>query len=160
MNIKQVSKDSTWRDYWDIYQHNRMEIGHIKVTDDLRAHLVKLITCYPLSKTKQKIFEKLDPRQRAGFMSRYLIKISKKVGVSPIMIKEYCDLKNDYKMYKNWAENNNKNFDDTLYQGDLEKMVDAYGDAVLLQKTVYDLNEKTINLCYCVFEKYDSSTNY
>jgi len=129
-NLKSISTYvyPDWQDMLDCYQYNKELVGDIFIDRKIYQEYVKLLTIFPLSEKKLKYFLKLSALDKAGYMSRYLIKIAKNIGIPQIYIENYHREKRSCKS----KYNPDKKF-------------------IRMNK----LHRETYNLCQAIFEFYD-----
>lgn len=130
MKLKKIEIGNSTLDLIIAYRHNEAIIGHINVHRNIYQEFIKILTIYPLENNELVKFLKLDMNQRVGYMSRYMIKIAKGLGVPRVYVKSYLDAKNDYKLLKNTDVANSKSIVHRLYM-------------------------ETLHMCKSIFELYD-----
>lgn len=124
---------------------------------DLKKEIGFILTIYPISEKKISIYKSLDSKGKAGFLSRYLMGIANKVGVSQIIIKRYSNKKSDWKFYnKNFKitpEKIKKSVEELVEKG---KIYELSNNLKIEQKkdSIYiDMFRETRNLIELIIEK-------
>lgn len=130
MKLRKIDIGNTTLDLIVAYRYNERLIGAINVHRHIYQEFIKILTIYPLEDNELDKFLSLDVNSRVGYMSSYIIKIVKKLGVPRVYIKSYLDAKNDYRELKNTKVANSKSIIHRLYI-------------------------ETLHICKSIFELYD-----
>lgn len=78
-------------------KESRELLNDLHTLRELREDFAWFITAYPLSSGKKKAMCKLDGKKKFGIVSRHLMGVSKRLGVSDLYLTQYHELKDDEK---------------------------------------------------------------
>lgn len=103
-----IKIDSNFQDFYNVYEHNKKLVGNIYVHSEIYSRYIKLLSIMPLKDKKLEIFLKLDYKQKAGFMSKYVLKCAKNWMIPQVFIKEYIRSIDSYKISKKYCDEGSK----------------------------------------------------
>jgi hypothetical protein len=153
MKLRKI-QSRNFDEFYSVYGYNRILIGRLNVNKELESEFIKLLCVFPFREKELRYFLTLSPNSKIGYLSRYLIRISKKVGISNSLISYYISKKLDYNKSKSKKERNSK---ELIKDCKIVELVKKYSDDINKENTMIELNNVTRLLCMSVFEIYDKA---
>jgi hypothetical protein len=154
MKLRNIQSRS-FVEFYSVYGHNKNIIGKLNVDTELEAEFIKLLCVFPFSDKELKYFLTLSTTSKIGYLSRHLIRISSKIGVSQSLINYYIRKKLDY---KNIKSNNERSSNKELIENyKIIELVEKHSDEITKRNVMMELNNITKLLCVSVFEIYDKA---
>jgi len=154
IELKELNKNNTSLEWFDLFQYNKKIIGHVAVRLDVYHDFIKVLCIYPLKGKKLKYFLKLKPTQKTGYMSKYIMKIARQVGVPQAVIENFHHIKEMSKLFK--PEKSAEEVGQ-LYRDDIKEFLNEYGNSIKSSSYDRQLSQMTNILCSSIFEQYDKS---
>jgi hypothetical protein len=100
IELKTINNKSSFEEYYEVFEYNKKLVGSLAVRLDVYYDFIKVLCVFPLDGKKLKYFLKLKPTQKTGFMSKYIMKVAKNVGVPNSMIEAFQHTKEMSKIFK------------------------------------------------------------
>ena len=92
-----IGEKYAFSEYWEIILYNRKEIGDLPIHENFYNRYVYVLTFFPFSEKKEKIFKSLDRKAKMGMLNRHILSVAREVGISQIIIKKAKEETTDYK---------------------------------------------------------------
>jgi len=151
--LKTLTTKSTFEDYYNIFQYNKEIVGYIAVRQDVYFDFIKILCIFPLKDKKLKYFLKLDPKAKTGFMSKYIMKVAKKVQVPNSIIESFHEIKERKRIFNKYKKSPKEVSE--LLSEDIKKFLKEYSYNIKDDVYTEILSKMTQNLCSAIFEQYD-----
>jgi len=150
--LKTLKIDSDVQHFTECYEYNKELIGNISVRLDVYADFIKILSAFPLKDKKLEYFLSLSSQSKCGYMSKYIMKVAKKMNVPNSIIEQYYELK---KLKKIFSKNIDAKQVGELISIDLKKALSEY--KYVIKSDVYreELSKQTQALCSAIFEQFD-----
>ena len=117
-----LSDDKT-TEFLEHYRTISKIIGTLPIQRDLTLRIVLCFSTNSIKESDWKIYKKLKPNAKVGFLSRKLLSIARKEGVNQIAIKQFIYAKDKWKFSKKYYSKDHK---DPKYKLKLEKAVKKF----------------------------------
>lgn len=151
--LKQITNKTTFEEWYEIFNYNKKIIGKISVRLDVYNDFIKILCIFPLRDKKLKYFLSLTSEAKTGYMSKYIMSIANKLGVSKAMINLYFRIKKKSKIYKKIKPTTEEVGD--LLNSNMKKFLYKYKDVVKEEIYTEELSLMTIKMCSAIFQQFD-----
>lgn len=91
--------------FFNLYRKIGDLIGILPIQKDLKNNIRLVLTTNPIKDSDWKIYNKLNPNAKVGFLSRKLMKIARDLNVNQIAIKEFVNAKKRWSFSKKYYYN-------------------------------------------------------
>jgi len=152
--LKTLKVDSDFAHFMECYTHNKSVIGTIAIRQDVYDEFIKILSAFPLRDNKLEYFLNLDAKMKCGYMSKYIMKIARKIGIPKIMIEQFAKTKKFKKLFE--TKTNAKEIA-TLFSTDFKNGLLEYKYTIKYEIYSDQLLEQTLNLCSAIFEQFDKA---
>lgn len=147
----------TFDDFYKSYGYNSSLMGEVNINEELFNHYVKLMCIFPLNLKEYKIYIKLNPNQKAGYLSRYIMKIARNLNVPNVYIQNLFNLKKKFKETKiNYRIEDIK---EKIYNNKYSEILDDYYNIKQYENLKKDLLDKHIELIEAIYQQYENFLN-
>lgn len=148
--LRKLKMNSDFMDFMEVYNYDNKLVGRMEINKNIKINFIKILMIFPLKDKKLKYFLSLSPKSKVGYMSKYMMKIARKIDIPQQMIEQYYDAKEQYKLYKSFTNKLDKENTDMIYLMEQHKYE--------IKRDVYKriLNNLTNDLASIIFHYFDN----
>lgn len=105
LRIMQLNEGNNFYLFNKIIVSNRKILGVLPIHEDKIQEYVLLVSYFPFTDTKEKVYLSLDnKRDRIGMLNRHILSVARKLDISQIIIKRAKESSINYNRYKNYGK--------------------------------------------------------
>lgn len=135
-----INKKYDWLEAMSILRNNRQLIGKLPIHEMKIDHYVKVVSFYPFSESKEKIFLTLNKKEKMGMLNRHVLSVARKLDISQVIIRKAKEETLSYKKSLSYYKD-----DGDVYWGNLavksrENIDMFYG--VILDMIIDEMNRR------------------
>ena len=153
IELKVITNNSTLVDFFEVFQFNQKLVGSLAVKLDVYYDFIKILCVFPLKGKKLKYFLSLKPTQKTGYMSKYIMKVARQVGVPKALIDAFFSAKEMSKLFN--TDKLNVEEIGELFKNNIEGFLNEYSYTIKSEDYNRQLSHMTNTLCSAIFEQYD-----
>ncbi len=151
-----INKKYDYFGYMAILSGNRRIIGKLPIHETKIDEYVRVVSFYPFTESKEKVFITLNKKQKLGMLNRHILSVARKLNISQVIIKNAKTETLDYKKYLSFYKNEGDSYWKTFVIRSRDNIEMFYG---IILKMIIEEIDRRLNPKYLRKKKLEEIKN-